>query len=72
LTGLRISLRLADGTAGTVALEAGELNGVLARLIDAEYFAQVLLLDGVPHWPGGEDLAPDALYADVCRAKVVA
>ena len=72
LPGLRLSLRFADGTAGTVTLEAGELTGVLARLRDAEYFAQVLLLDGVPTWPCGEDLAPDALYADVCRAKGVA
>lgn len=58
-----------DGTAGEYS--AGEhLNGpMLAPLRDAREFAKVRLDEwGVPSWPNGADLAPDAIY-DVLRAR---
>ena len=68
----KLVLRFADGTQGTVALASGELTGVLARLRDPDYFVQMRLVDGVPTWPGGEDLAPDGLYADLHQAQTTA
>ena len=68
----RLVLRFADGTRGTVTLLHSELTGALIRLRDPAYFVQMRLLDGVPTWPQGEDLAPDGLYADVRQAQALA
>ena len=65
LSGHRLALRFEDGLSGEVVLEPAEFTGALARLGIADYFGQVRVLDGVPTWPEGEDLAPDSLYADV-------
>lgn len=72
LPGHRLVLLFADGLAGEVALPASDFTGALARLADDPYFAQVKLLDGVPTWPEGEDIAPDALYEDVRTAQALA
>jgi hypothetical protein len=39
--------------------------GVFASLCDAALFAQVYLELGVVTWPGGIDLAPDAMYREI-------
>lgn len=65
LPGGRLVLAFADGLEGEVTLSSDELTGALAKLRDDVYFAQVQVVDGVPSWPEGEDLAPDALYDDV-------
>ncbi len=68
----KLVLGFADGTRGIVTLAQSELSGELARLRDPGYFVQMRLIDGVPTWPQGEDLAPDGLYADVRQAHAMA
>lgn len=65
LLGGRLALTFEDGLSGEVTLGSDVLTGALARLRDEAYFARVEVVDGVPTWPGGEDLAPDALHDDV-------
>jgi hypothetical protein len=66
LDGLRLWLRFADGSEGTVDL-AGKVRfvGVLRTLEDPAIFrrASVNRDTGTVEWPGGADLDPDALYA---------
>jgi hypothetical protein len=68
----RLVLTFADGLHGVVALTHAELTGVLAHLRDPQYFVQMRLIDGVPTWPDGEDLAPDGLYEDVRHSQAIA
>lgn len=68
----QLVLQFADGLRGTVTLAQGELTGALARLRDPDYFVRMRLIDGVPTWPQGEDLAPDGLYEDVRQSQAVA
>jgi hypothetical protein len=65
LTGLRLRIHFADGVEGFVELQAEELTGVLEPLQQQSYFERVRLVDGVPTWPGGEELAPDGLRAEL-------
>ena len=61
----RITVRFADGTTGTVDLTRilfGANPGVFESLRDSTLFARVFIEDGVVTWPGGLDLAPDAMY----------
>ena len=66
LDGLRLWLRFADGSEGTVDL-AGKVRfvGVLRTLEDPAIFRRVRVNrdTGTVEWPGGADLDPDALYA---------
>jgi hypothetical protein len=48
-----------------VQLRTEELTGVLAPLLDEQFFEQVLIDCGAVAWPGEIDLAPDAMYAQV-------
>jgi hypothetical protein len=67
----RLRVRFVDGTQGEVLL-AGLINradaGVFAQLRDEALFAKVHVELGVVTWPGGLDLAPDAMY-DGIRAS---
>lgn len=65
LSGLRLRVRFADCVKGVVELKAAELTGVLQHLREQDYFERIQLVDGVPTWPNGEDLAPDGLRADM-------
>ncbi len=65
LPGLSLRIRFADGAEGVVELKAGELTGVLEPLREQTYFERTQLVDGVPTWPGGEELASVGLRADV-------
>jgi hypothetical protein len=58
-------VRFRDGLAGRVQLRREELTGVLAPLLDAQFFEQVFIDCGAVAWPGDIDLAPDAMYAQV-------
>jgi hypothetical protein len=56
-----------DGTSGDVDLGAflarpAESIGVFAPLRDPRVFARVCVVLGAVEWPGGPDLAPDAMY----------
>jgi hypothetical protein len=61
----RLFVRFKDGLAGRVQLRPEELTGVLAPLLDEQFFKQVFIDYGAVAWPGEIDLAPDAMYARV-------
>jgi hypothetical protein len=65
LPNLELVLVFVDGLSGRVRLTETELTGALERLRDPHYFTQMQIVGGVPCWPGGEELAPDALHADI-------
>lgn len=60
----RLYVEFSDGVKGEYDMSE-RLNGpVFAALRDAEYFSRVRLDEfGVPVWPNGTDIAPDALHA---------
>ena len=64
---LRLHVTFVDGTRGEVdlraLLERSEVAaGVFAKLRDPEVFARARVVLGAVEWPGGPDLAPDAMY----------
>jgi hypothetical protein len=63
--GHRLFVRFKDGRAGRVQLQRKELTGVLAPLLDEQFFERVFIDCGAVAWPGDIDLAPDAMYAQV-------
>ncbi len=68
LPGFRLAVRFVDGTEGEVDLSrrvASEQAGVFSRLRDPALFAQVFVDCGAVAWPGGIDLAPDAMYDEI-------
>jgi hypothetical protein len=72
LEGFRMKVEFSDGTQGVVELKDRLFGPVFEPLRDAKLFAQVTIdYFGAITWPGGADLAPDALYAQV-RAKQAA
>ena len=67
LPDFRLQVTFVDGTAGEVAL--GKLlqrpdigRTVFAPLRDVATFEQATVVLGAVAWPGGIDLAPDAMY----------
>jgi len=50
-----------------VRLHREDLTGVLKPLLDTDFFGRVYIDSGAVAWPGGIDLAPDAMYAEVAR-----
>ncbi len=66
LLNYKIEVVFADGTSGTVdlapRLSQGPLGDGFDALCDAHVFAQAFLEHGALSWPGGIDLAPDAMY----------
>jgi len=73
LPGLRLCVTFTDGTTGEVHmqsfLDTRQVSGtVFEALRDPEVFRQVRVELGAVAWPGGADLAPDAMY-DAIRAK---
>lgn len=74
LSGYRLAVKFVDGTMGEVdltSLVVGEDAGVFASLSDHHLFNKVYLDCGAPTWPGGLDIAPDAIYDEI-KGKVVA
>ncbi|HZT89733.1 MAG TPA: DUF2442 domain-containing protein [Stellaceae bacterium] len=65
LGGFRLRVRFNDGTAGVVEMATfvqSEAAGVFAALRDEDLFRQVKVCLGAVSWPGGLDLAPDAMH----------
>ena len=65
-----LQVRFQDGLEGKVDLSAfvhAPDAGVFAVLRDPAAFAQAFLERGVVTWPGGQDLAPDAMHAEIQR-----
>ena len=70
LPGFRLSVRFNDGTEGTVVMSElihSPSAGVFKALRDENLFSKVSLHYGAVTWPGDLDLAPDAMYEDICR-----
>lgn len=68
----RFLVTFVDGTAGEIDmssfLTSSKVDGtVFEPLRDATVFARVRVVEGAAEWPGGADLAPDAMY-DAIRA----
>ena len=74
LPNYRIEIEFADGTAGIADLSPRLCQGLLGDgydpLCDLKMFSQAYLEHGALTWPGGIDLAPDAMY-DRIRASGV-
>jgi hypothetical protein len=68
LQGFRLHVRFHDGLEGVVDMSAlvhSPHAGVFAELADPARFAQACVEYGAVSWPGGLDLAPDAMYAEI-------
>lgn len=63
----RVWLRFADGLEGEIDLSELAGKGVFASSEDPAEFAKVFVDEdtGTIAWPGGIDLAPDALYQEL-------
>lgn len=70
--GYRLWVRFADGVEGEVSLGHLVGKGVFGRLKDEEEFSKVTIdrEAGTVAWPGGADLAPDALHARITGASL--
>ena len=61
----RVAVRFTDGTSGIVDMNTlihSKIAGVFAQLADPPIFAKATVELGAVTWPGGIDLAPDAMY----------
>jgi hypothetical protein len=62
----KIEVSFADGTSGIAdlapRLSQGPLGDGFDPLCDEKLFSQAFLEHGALTWPGGIDLAPDAMY----------
>lgn len=65
----KLFVRFKDGLAGHVQLLPGELTGILAPLLNAEFFERVFIDSGAVAWPGDIDLAPDAMYEQIAGSR---
>ena len=68
LPGYRLRVRFLDGLEGVVDMSAliGSPNvGVFAALAIPETFDRAFVALGAVCWPGGLDIAPDAIYAEI-------
>lgn len=64
-----IRLRFIDGMEGMINMSRlVHESAVFSALQDELFFRRVTLCSGVLTWPGGRDLAPDALYRNI-KAK---
>jgi hypothetical protein len=64
----RVRVTFFDGVSGIVdmtELVHSPEAGVFAALADPEVFSQAFVLYGAVTWPGGLDIAPDAMYDEI-------
>jgi hypothetical protein len=64
-------VRFADGLNGLIRLAPDQLTGALEPLRDREFFKKAFIDSGAVAWPGEIDLAPDAMYEEVARQRVM-
>jgi len=69
----RLRLTFADGIIGEVDFRGREWKGLLAPLADPAYFAQVRVdpAAGTISWPNGVDFAPEPLYDEARRGRLL-
>lgn len=60
-----IRVRFTDGLEGVVRFPPDFFQGVFSHLNDPAKFREVAVVGGAVTWPGGLDLAPDAMYQDI-------
>lgn len=65
LRDFRLEVELADGRRGVFDLRPHLGHPGLAALADPVYFKRVTVLLGAATWPGGEDIAPETLAAEL-------
>jgi hypothetical protein len=74
LPNYQIQIEFADGTAGIAdlapRLSQGPLGDGYDPLCDQKLFSQAYLEHGALTWPGGIDLAPDAMYQRIRASGV--
>jgi len=72
LPNYRLRVRFHDGVQGEVDLSDLSGQGVFAAWLEPGVFEQVSIdaETGTVVWPGGIDLCPHALYADIVAASV--
>ena len=60
----RLEVVFNDGLAGIFSVEPEQRGGVFQKLLDAKIFNAVTVNSdfGCVEWPGGIDLAPDAMH----------
>jgi hypothetical protein len=69
----KLDILFADGTSGIVSLKDRLFGPVFEPLKDEAVFAKVMVDEfGAVCWPNGADLAPDALYENICAPIRVA
>ena len=64
----RLEVSFIDGTQGIVEMKQlihSQNAGVFSQLKDIKIFNQAYLEHGAVTWPGGFDLAPDAMHAAI-------
>ena len=64
LPGCRLKVAFNDGRAGIFAVEPERRGGVFLKLLDPKVFNALTVKPdfGCVEWPGGIDLAPDAMH----------
>ena len=70
LPGFKLFVRFIDGTEGEVDMSqrvSRPDSGVFAELADPALFSKAFNNDGHVEWPSGQDLAPDAMHAEIAR-----
>jgi hypothetical protein len=65
IEGHAVWVRFADGLEGVVRFPPDFFQGVFSHLCAPEKFREVSVVDGAVTWPGGLDIAPDAMYDEV-------
>jgi hypothetical protein len=65
--GRGMQVRFADGTSGMVYFDDAFFTGVFEVLKDEALFRRVHVELSAVTWPGGLDLAPDAMYDEIKR-----
>ena len=64
-SGWALQARFADGASGRVRFTIDHFTGVFQPLADPHFFDLVFIDRGAVAWPGGIDLAPDAMYEEI-------
>jgi hypothetical protein len=74
LSNYKIEVSFADGTTGIAdlapRLSQGPLGDGFDALCDEKVFAEAYLEHGALTWPGGIDLAPDAMYQRIRESGI--
>jgi hypothetical protein len=73
LDGFRLEVEFDDGIKGIVQMESRLFGPVFEPLKQPNLFKKVFVDEfGAVCWPGGADLAPDALYEKILEATKAA